>query len=100
MTRLKIVSDVVCPWCYLAAANLVRAVAAREGHPCAIRWRPFQLDLTIPARRMDRTEYMTRKFGDPSRVEGALRRLVEMAGRWGSTFASSGARPTRSTRTG
>ena len=50
MTRLEIVSDVVCPGCYLGAANLMRAVTAQEGHPFAIRWWPFQLDPTIPSR--------------------------------------------------
>ena len=50
MSRLEIVSDYVCPGCDLGAANLTRAVTAQEGHPFAIRWRPFQLDPTIPSR--------------------------------------------------
>ena len=78
VTRLEIVSDVVCPWCYLGAANLMRAVTAREGHPFAMRWRPYQLDPTIPAEGMDRADYMRAKFGDPARIEGAHRRLEEM----------------------
>ena len=71
MTRLEIVSDVVCPWCYLGAASLMRAVTAREGHPVAIRWRPFRLDPTIPAEGMERGAYLTRKFGDPARIHVA-----------------------------
>jgi predicted DsbA family dithiol-disulfide isomerase len=86
VTRLEIVSDVVCPWCYLGAANLMRAVTAQAGHPFAIRWRPFQLDPTIPAEGMDRTEYMTRKFGDPARIEASHQRLAEMGREVGIDF--------------
>ena len=86
MTRLEVISDVVCPWCYLGAANLMRAVTAREGHPFAIRWRPYQLDPAIPAEGMDRTDYMTRKFGDLSRIEGTHRRLEEMGREAGISF--------------
>ena len=86
MTRLEVISDVVCPWCYLGAANLMRAVTAREGHPFAIRWRPYQLDPAIPAEGMDRTDYMTRKFGDPGAVEGTHERLEEMGREAGISF--------------
>ena len=86
MTRLEVVSDPVCPWCYLGAANLMRAVAAQEGHPFAIGWRPFQLDPTLPAGGMDRAAYMAAKFGDPSRLEAAHARLVEMGAASGITY--------------
>lgn len=86
MTRLEIVSDVVCPWCYLGAANLMKAVTARESHPFAIRWRPFQLDPSIPPEGMDRTDYMTRKFGDLAQIEPAHRRLEEMGRAAGIDF--------------
>ena len=86
MTRLEIVSDVVCPWCYLGAANLMRAVAAQDAHPFAFAWRPFQLDPTIPREGMDRTEYLARKFGDLSRLEESHRRLAEMGREVGIDF--------------
>ncbi len=86
MTRLEVISDVVCPWCYLGAANLLKAVAAREGHPFAIRWRPFQLDPTVPAEGMDRAAYLTAKFGDLARVEGAHARLAEMGREAGISY--------------
>jgi predicted DsbA family dithiol-disulfide isomerase len=86
VTRLEIVSDVVCPWCYLGAANLMRAVAAQDAHPFAFAWRPFQLDPTIPREGMDRTEYLARKFGDLSRLEESHRRLAEMGREVGIDF--------------
>ena len=81
MTRLEIVSDVVCPWCYLGAANLLRALADRDRpSPFAIRWRPFQLDPTLPPEGIDRAEYLAGKFGDPAAIDAAHARIVE-AGR-------------------
>lgn len=76
MTRLDIHSDVVCPWCYLGAANLLKALAAREGaHPFAIRWHPFQLDPSIPPEGLDRAAYMRAKFGGEDRLAVAHARL-------------------------
>jgi predicted DsbA family dithiol-disulfide isomerase len=87
VTRLEIISDPVCPWCYLGAANLMRAVTARAGrHPFAIRWRPYQLDPSIPPEGMDRAAYMTAKFGDPARIEGVHRRLAAMGPEAGITY--------------
>jgi predicted DsbA family dithiol-disulfide isomerase len=76
VTRLDIHSDVVCPWCYLGAANLMRALATREGpHPFGIRWHPFQLDPTIPPGGLDRRAYLQAKFGDGDRIAVAHARL-------------------------
>ena len=44
---IDIVSDVVCPWCYLGEKRLEAAIAY-ESEPVAVRWRPYQLDPTIP----------------------------------------------------
>lgn len=76
MTRLDIHSDVVCPWCYLGAANLLKALAARGApHPFAIHWHPFQLDPTIPPEGLERGAYMRAKFGDSDRLAEAHARL-------------------------
>jgi len=87
VTRLDIHSDVVCPWCYLGAANLLKALAAREGeHPFAIRWHPFQLDPTIPPDGLDRAAYMRAKFGDDGRIDAAHARLATMGSEAGIAF--------------
>jgi predicted DsbA family dithiol-disulfide isomerase len=54
---IDVVSDVVCPWCYLGEKRLEMALAD-EDEPVAVRWRPYQLDPTIPEGGLDRTEYM------------------------------------------
>ena len=87
VTRLDIHSDVVCPWCYLGTANLLKALAERpDGHPFAIRWHPFQLDPTIPPEGLDRAAYMRAKFGDDGRIEAAHARLTAMGREAGIVF--------------
>lgn len=60
---IDVVSDVMCPWCYIGKRRLDRAqVMVPEVEPL-VRWRPFQLDATIPPEGMDRQEYLDKKFG-------------------------------------
>lgn len=60
---IDVISDVMCPWCFIGKRRLDKAVAGRPGMPVDIRWRPFQLDPTIPPEGMDRQDYLDRKFG-------------------------------------
>ncbi len=84
---IDVVSDVVCPWCFLGKRRLERALAARPGLDLPVRWRPFQLDPTIPQEGMDRQEYMTRKFGSPARLAEAHARLEALGQAEGIAFA-------------
>lgn len=61
---IDIVSDVMCPWCYVGKRRLEKAIAERPEIKFDIRWRPFQLDPTIPPEGVDRKAYMKKKFGD------------------------------------
>jgi predicted DsbA family dithiol-disulfide isomerase len=70
MIKLDILSDPICPWCYIGWTNLARALEARPDHPLAIEWHPFQLNPDMPAEGMDRRAYMAAKFGGQ---EGAVR---------------------------
>jgi predicted DsbA family dithiol-disulfide isomerase len=79
VTRLDIISDPVCPWCYIGASNLVRALAGRPSHPFAIRWRPFQLNPEMPVGGMNRADYVAAKFGSAENAAGVYAR-VEAAG--------------------
>ncbi len=77
---VDIVSDVVCPWCYIGKRRLEAALAAREGPSPVIRWLPFQLNPGIPAGGVDRRSYLEEKFGGPERAREIYAR-VEAAGR-------------------
>lgn len=63
MIRLDIISDPICPWCYIGKARLDRALEAAGENPFDIHWRAFQLNPDMPAEGMDRQAYLTAKFG-------------------------------------
>jgi predicted DsbA family dithiol-disulfide isomerase len=60
---IDIISDVICPWCFLGKRRLDKAVTGLDQTEVDIRWRPFLLDATIPKEGLDRRDYLTRKFG-------------------------------------
>ncbi|MEQ8232017.1 MAG: DsbA family oxidoreductase [Gammaproteobacteria bacterium] len=62
--RLDIVSDVVCPWCYIGKHRLAQALALLDGDiDLDIHWRPFELNPGMPREGMDRRAYCEAKFG-------------------------------------
>ncbi|MBI2314304.1 MAG: DsbA family oxidoreductase [Betaproteobacteria bacterium] len=68
MLEIEVISDVVCPWCFIGKRRLEAALARyAEVHPAAetprVLWKPFQLNPGLPESGMDRAEYVTRKFG-------------------------------------
>ena len=65
---IDVVSDAVCPWCFIGQKRLDKAVAAVPEVDVQIRWRPFQLDPTIPPEGKDRKQYMLAKFGSEERL--------------------------------
>jgi predicted DsbA family dithiol-disulfide isomerase len=82
---IDIVSDVVCPWCYLGEKRLDAALAGESR--VAIRWRPYQLDSTIPAGGLDRAEYMAKKFGRNGRLQSVHDNLTRLGAEVGVPFA-------------
>jgi predicted DsbA family dithiol-disulfide isomerase len=83
---IDVVSDVVCPWCYLGKKRL-EAALAEESTPVTVRWRPYQLDPTIPREGLDRAEYMERKFGRDGRLKSIHDHLVRLGAEVGIPFA-------------
>ncbi len=83
---IDVVSDIVCPWCYLGKKRLESALA-EERRPIAVRWRPYQLDPTIPEGGLDRREYMTKKFGKSDRLQAIHDNLVRLGAEVGLAFA-------------
>lgn len=77
---VDIVSDVVCPWCYIGKRRLEAALAARAAPLPLVRWHPFQLNPDIAAGGVDRRSYLEEKFGGPERAREIYAR-VEAAGR-------------------
>jgi predicted DsbA family dithiol-disulfide isomerase len=67
--RIDIVSDVMCPWCYIGKRRLEKAVEMLNGDVAVeVNWRPFQLDPTLPKEGKDRKRYLEEKFGSAERA--------------------------------
>jgi predicted DsbA family dithiol-disulfide isomerase len=61
---IDVISDVICPWCYIGKKRLEKAIVAFEcQHEIRVRWHPFQLNPTMPKEGTSRKEYRIRKFG-------------------------------------
>lgn len=61
---VDVISDVICPWCYIGKRRLKKAIDAFDDqHDVQVRWHPFQLNPTMPKKGISRREYRTRKFG-------------------------------------
>ncbi|MGL4491120.1 MAG: DsbA family oxidoreductase [Rhizobiaceae bacterium] len=84
--KIDVVSDVVCPWCYLGKARLERALAAMKDVTPEIHWRPYQLDPTIPRTGVDRKAYMEAKFGTGPRLGEIHQQLVAFGKEVGINF--------------
>ena len=62
--QIDVISDTVCPWCFIGKRRLMRAMAMRPNIAFDVKWRPYRLDPTIPKGGTDRQAYMRAKFGD------------------------------------
>ncbi|HSE60409.1 MAG TPA: DsbA family oxidoreductase [Nitrospiraceae bacterium] len=85
---IEIYSDVVCPWCYVGKRRLEAALElAGLQATVQVRWRPFELNPTMPSRGMDRKTYLEAKFGSPQAVESMLEHVREAGRQSGIAFA-------------
>jgi predicted DsbA family dithiol-disulfide isomerase len=62
--HIDVVSDVICPWCFLGKRRLDKALAGLSEIKVEVAFRPFFLDPTIPMEGMDRRQYLVNKFGE------------------------------------
>ena len=86
--RIDVVSDVVCPWCFIGKRRLEKALALRPGVAVEVHWRPYFLNDWIPREGMSREQYLTTKFGSPERYKGIAQRVTAAAAEEGLTYAS------------
>jgi predicted DsbA family dithiol-disulfide isomerase len=79
MINLDIISDPICPWCYIGKAQLDAALGDHPAHPFDQFWRPFQLNPDMPREGMDRAAYLERKFGGKARAAEAYGKIEAAA---------------------
>lgn len=83
---IDVVSDVVCPWCFLGRKRLENALAMNPDIEASVNWRPFQLDPTIPRQGKDRNRYMQEKFGSSDKIFEIHQQLIELGKEEGIEF--------------
>ena len=84
---IEVVSDVICPWCYIGKRRLEKALALLGDVRADIRWLPFQLNPDMPAGGMARAEYRSAKFGSAERARGLDARVAAEGRGEGIEFA-------------
>ena len=85
--QIDVISDTVCPWCYIGKRRLERAMKLRPQIQFDVRWRPFQLDPATPAEGVERRAYIERKFGSTDKIKPIHNALLEAGRVEGLDFA-------------
>ena len=95
--KLDIMSDPICPWCYIGKTHLDKALADVPNHPFVIEWHPFQLNPDMPDGGMDRRAYLEQKFGGKDGAVRAYAPVVEHAENAGLSIDFEGMKRTPNT---
>lgn len=85
--RIDVVSDVVCPWCFIGKRRLEKALALTPELPVEVYYHPYFLNDWIPREGMPREDYLTKKFGSVEAYKGMATRVAEAAAQEGLTYA-------------
>ena len=78
--QIDVISDTVCPWCFIGKRRLMRAMGLRPQIAFDVKWRPYRLDPTVPKGGMDRQAYMRAKFGDDPMKIVEMHKLIAAEG--------------------
>ena len=97
MIYVDIVSDTICPWCYIGKRRFERALAQSGRNDVAISWRPFQLNPDMPPEGMTRDDYVRAKFGGGDRPRQIYQAIAESGREAGIEFQFSRIRRTPNT---
>src|ERR1700731_2624701 len=83
---IDMISDVVCPWCYIGKRFLEQAIAFKPDIPVEVRFRPYFLNPWVPREGMSREDYLIAKFGSVERYNSNTNRIVEAAAAAGLSY--------------
>jgi predicted DsbA family dithiol-disulfide isomerase len=86
--RIDVVSDVVCPWCFIGKHRLEAALKLKPDIAVEVHWRPYFLNDWIPREGISRDDYLTTKFGSVDRYKGIAQRVGAAAAAEGLNYAS------------
>ena len=86
--HIDVVSDVVCPWCYIGKHRLERALALNPAMPVEVEYQPYFLNPWIPRDGIDRKTYLETKFGSVARYTSIAERVGAAAAAEGLVYAA------------
>jgi predicted DsbA family dithiol-disulfide isomerase len=95
--RIDIISDVICPWCFVGKRRLAKALSSR-GETAEISWHPYQLNPDMPREGMPRERYLAAKFGDRQNSGRIYENLTAVGAGVGIPFAFDRIKVTPNTR--
>src|ERR1051326_3175189 len=84
--RIDVVSDVICPWCYIGKRRLTSALRQRPEVEAQILWHPFQLNPDMPPEGMARERYIAAKFGGGQHASRIYQNVTEVGATVGIPF--------------
>jgi len=84
--NIDVVSDVMCPWCYIGKTNLDKAINQMDDVDVTVNWRPYQLDESLPKEGKDRAEYLNNKFGGEAGAKEVYGRIKDAGKAHGIDF--------------
>ena len=85
--KIDVVSDVVCPWCYIGKRRLEKAIdQLKDKYEFELEYHPFELNPEMPTGGTDQKVYLTNKFGGPERYEQITNRVTMTAAEEGLNF--------------
>jgi len=96
--RIDVVSDVICPWCFIGKRRLARALEQRSEVEAEILWHPFQLNPDMPPEGMARERYIAAKFGGGQHADRIYRNVTEVGATVGIPFQFERIKVTPNTR--
>jgi len=89
---VDVVSDVVCPWCYIGKHRLEQALAEVDDVDVTVRWHPFFLNPWVPPEGISREDYLTQKFGSVDGYHRMAARVVDTAAEEGLVYRPNNVR--------
>jgi predicted DsbA family dithiol-disulfide isomerase len=87
---IDMVSDVVCPWCFIGKRRLEKAIALKPDIAVEVRFKPYFLNPWVPRGGISREQYLTTKFGSPERYHSIAQRVAHAAAAEGLDYVIEG----------
>jgi predicted DsbA family dithiol-disulfide isomerase len=85
--RIDVVSDIVCPWCFIGKSRLEKALALKPDIPVEVHFRPYFLNDWIPREGISREQYLPTQFGSVEHYSHIAQRVAAAARAEGLTYA-------------